>query len=121
MRKIALAFILLSPVCFAQTASTSVAGKWKVHSSVAGNDSDAECTFSQTAADLAGSCTSDQGTSKLTGKVTGASVTWSYSSDYNGTTLTIKFTGNLKDGKISGEMSVDPFGVTGDFTAEPVK
>jgi hypothetical protein len=51
--------------------------------------------------------------------VDGAKVTWSFESEYNGTPLTIKYTAALDAtvGKIAGTVSVDPFGVEGDFTA----
>jgi hypothetical protein len=34
-----------------------------------------------------------------------------------GTALTLNYKGTLAHGKIAGEVTVDPFGVTGDFTA----
>ena len=38
--------------------------------------------------------------------------------DYNGSPLTLTYTATLDDsGKIAGNVEVDPFGVTGDFTA----
>ncbi len=98
-------------------------GKWKVHSSIAGNDSDSECTFTQKDNDLTGSCSTDQGSSKATGKVDGTKITWSYDSEYNGSPLTVKFSGTLDSaaGKIAGSVSVEQFGVDGDFTATTVK
>ena len=95
--------------------------KWKLHQSIAGNDNDSECTFTQKDNDLTGSCTADQGTVTLAGKVDGKKVSWSYDSEYNGTPLTVKFTGTLDSDKITGEVEVDPFSVTGDFTATQVK
>jgi len=122
MRKFAIALLLaLAPSTFAQTAAPDVTGKWTVVSSIAGNESTSTCTFAQTGSDMSGSCVSEQGTVKITGKVEGTSVSWSYNSDYNGTALTLRYKGKLADGKITGEASVDPFGVSGDFTATPVK
>ena len=49
-------------------------------------------------------------------------MTWKYESEYNGSPLTLTYTGTLDDsGKIAGSVDVDPFGVTGDFTATPSK
>ena len=58
----------------------------------------------------------------VTGTVDGKKVTWKYDSDYNGTALTLTYTATLDDSdKISGSVEVQPFGVSGDFTATPVK
>jgi hypothetical protein len=95
-------------------------GKWKIHSSIAGNESDSECTLTQKGNDISGTCKTAEGKdSKATGKVDGVEVTWSFESDYNGTPLTIKYKAKLDAtvGKITGTVGVDPFGVEGDFTA----
>jgi hypothetical protein len=100
--------------------SPSLTGKWKIHSSIAGNDSDSECTLTQTDNDVSGTCKTAEGKdAKATGKVDGAKASWSFESEYNGTPLTIKYTATLDAtvGKIAGTVSVDPFGVEGDFTA----
>jgi hypothetical protein len=119
MKNIALiALLSLTVVGTAQSNAPSLTGKWKVHASIAGNDSDSECTFAQTGADLAGTCgVAEQGTVKITGKVDGKKVTWSYTSEYNGTTLTMKYSGTVAADKITGEVTVDPDAVTGEFTA----
>ena len=117
MTKLIAALLLMIPTLAIAQTPTSIAGKWKVTSTIAGNESSLDCTFTQTGTDLAGSCIGEQGSVKVTGKVDGASVSWSYASDYNGTALTITYKGKLTDGKITGEAAVDPFGVTGEFTA----
>jgi hypothetical protein len=120
VKKIAILLLCVSAFAIASAQDTSsFAGKWKVHSSIAGNDSDMVCTFTLTDNDLAGTCKGDQSDLKITGKVDGKKVTWSYNSDYNGTALTVKYDGTLDAGKITGSVSVDPFGVGGDFTATP--
>jgi hypothetical protein len=115
--------LLISAVALATAADTaSIAGKWQVHSSTAGQDSDSTCTFTQKDTDLTGTCVSDQGTANLTGRVDGRKVTWSYKSDYQGTPLTVNFSGTLSsDNKIAGTISVPEFSVDGDFTANPAK
>jgi hypothetical protein len=119
MKKTAISVLLVSAFAFAQAQdnSSSLAGKWKIHSSIAGNDSDMTCTFAQTNNDLSGTCVSEQGNIKLTGKVDGKKVNWSYQSEYNGSPLTVKYEGNLDTAKIAGTVTVDPFGMSGDFTA----
>ena len=121
MKKLALV-LLVSSFGVAYAADSPAAGKWAVHSSIAGNESDQTCTFAQTGKVLSGTCVNDDKTSvKITGTVEGAKVTWTYHTDYNGTDLTIKYSGTLAEGKITGDANVDPFGVSGDFTAKVVK
>jgi hypothetical protein len=100
----------------------SMTGQWNVHNSIAGNESDMECKFVQTENKLAGSCKSPEKEVQITGSIDGNKVTWKYDSDYNGTPITLTYTATLDDsGKIAGSVDVDPFGVTGDFTATPSK
>ncbi len=117
MKTIILSLVLTTSIAFAQTQTASVNGTWKVHSTVAGNESDSTCTFSQKETALTGTCSSEQGDSKLTGKIDGQQVSWTYISDYNGTALTVKYTGKLAGDKITGTETIEPFGVSGDFTA----
>ncbi len=122
---------LFASVLLASAAVTSLAAdnasltaKWKTHSSIAGNDSDGECTLTQTDKDLTGTCKTSEGKdATVTGNVDGTKVTRSFDSEYNGTPLTIKYIGTLDSaaGKIAGTVSVDPCGVDGDFTASLAK
>jgi len=124
MRTLFLSALLASAAVASLAAgNASVSGKWKIHNNIVGNESDVECTFTQTGNDLTGSCTSDQGTVKTTGKVDGMKVTWSYDSEYNGTPLTVNYSATLDSAadKFSGTVSVEQFGVDGDFTATQEK
>ena len=111
--------LLLSTVAFAAPADTvSMAGKWHIHSSIAGNDSESDCTFEQKDGNLSGTCTSNNGSVNITGKVDGKKVTWSYKSEYNGSPLTVTHEGMLNGSdKIFGTASVPEYSVDGDFTA----
>src|SRR5438270_4577448 len=101
--------------------SSGVAGKWKVHNNIAGNESDQDCTFLQTDKVLTGNCKGDNSEVKITGTIDGKKITWKFDSEYNGTPLTLTYTGTLDDsGNIQGDVQVDPMGVTGDFKASPV-
>lgn len=101
----------------------SLTGKWNLHNTVAGSESDQVCTLVQTDNKITGSCKSQDGKDlAVTGSLDGNKATWKYDSDYNGTTLTLTYTVTLDDsGKVAGSVQVDPFGVSGDFTATPVK
>jgi len=121
--------LLLLPSLFAAAAVFAVAadtaplsGKWEIRQSIAGNDSSAACTFTQNDKELTGTCNSAEGgTVKISGKVNDKTVSWTFNSEYNGTPLTVKYTGTLDSARITGTVSVEPFGVDGEFTATQSK
>jgi hypothetical protein len=102
-------------------ASDSVAGKWQIHQSIVGNDSDLSCTFAQSGDELSGTCDGAMGSVKISGKVAENKVTWTVQTEYNGAPLTMKYSGTLASAKMTGGVSVDPYGVEGEFTATPAK
>jgi len=118
-------FLAFSALSFAASAFAAgppnLTGSWTVHNSVAGNDSDQECKFVLADKTLTGSCKSQEDKDlPVTGTLEGNKLTFKYDSDYNGTPLTLTYTATLEDsGKIAGTLEVQPFGVTGDFTATP--
>ena len=113
--------LLFASSAFAAGAP-SLTGQWTVHQNIANNESDQECKFVQTDDKLTGSCKSNDKDVQITGSIDGTKLTWKYDSDYNGTPLTLTYTATLDDsGKIAGSVEVQPFGVTGDFTASPSK
>jgi hypothetical protein len=120
MKKLfASAALLFASTAFA-AGSHDLTGKWKMHTNVAGNEGDQECKFLQTDNKLTGTCKGTEHESPITGSVDGDKVSWKYDSEYNGSPLTLSFSGTLDaSGKIAGGVDVDPFGVTGEFTAIP--
>ena len=119
---LAIAVLAFASSAFAAGAP-SLSGQWAVHNSIAGNESDQNCTFVQTDNKLAGSCKNAEGKDlAVTGSIDGNKVTWQYDSEYNGSPLTLVYTATLDDsGKIAGSVEVQPFNVSGDFTATPSK
>jgi hypothetical protein len=115
--------LLFSASAFAAGAP-SLSGDWNIHNSIAGNENDQQCKFVQTDNTLTGSCKSADGNKDvpISGSLDGKKVTWKYESDYNGSPLTLVYTATLDDsGKIAGDVEVQPFGITGEFTATPAK
>ena len=111
--------LLISSTAFA-AGTPNLTGQWTVHNSIAGNESDQDCKFVQTDNKLTGSCKDTEKEVQVTGSIDKNKVTWTYQSEYNGTPLTLTYTGTLDDSsKIAGSVEVSPFGVTGDFTAVP--
>lgn len=123
MKKAISAAVLFFCAAAVAVAAPNLTGQWSVHNSIAGNESDQQCTFVQTDAKLTGACKSEEGKDlPVTGTLDGNKLTWKYDSEYNGSPLTLTYTATLDDtGKISGSVEVDPYGVTGDFTAMPSK
>jgi len=118
---IALSALLLASAAFA-AGTPNLTGQWSVHNSIAGSESDQECKFIQTETKLTGACKSTEKEVQISGSIDGNRVTWKYESEYNGTPLTLTYKGTIDDsGKIAGSVDVDPFGVSGDFTAAPSK
>ena len=119
----ALSTLLVTASAFA-AGGPGLSGQWSVHNSIAGNESDQTCKFVETDNKIAGTCKGENADKdvQVTGSVDGDKVTWKYDMDYNGSPLTLTYTATLDDsGKIAGSVEVDPFGVTGDFTATPEK
>ncbi len=120
-RLLAASALLFASSAFAATAP-SLTGNWTVHNSIAGSESEQECKFVQTDDKLSGTCTSTEKDVQVTGSITANKLTWKYESEYNGTPLTLIYTATLDDSvKISGSVEVQPYSVTGDFTATPSK
>ena len=122
MKKLLASSVLLFASFVFAAGAPNLTGQWTVHNSIAGNESDQECKFVQTENKLTGTCGVEEQEVRITGSIDGNKVTWKYESEYNGSPLTLTYTGTLDDsGKIAGSVDVDPFGVTGDFTATPSK
>ena len=120
MKTLLVSLLLGAAALAAPADNPKFAGKWQVHSSIAGTEVDMVCTFTQKDDALAGNCVSDQGTVEITGKVNGDKVSWSYKTEYQGTPLTVKYDGAVdSDNKIKGSVDVPEFGVGGDFAAVP--
>jgi hypothetical protein len=114
---VASAALLFATSAFA--ASASLTGQWSIHNNIAGNESDQQCKLVQADNKITGACkTADGGEAQVTGSIDGNKATWKIDMDYNGTALTLTYTGTVDDaGKVAGSVEVQPFGVSGDFTA----
>lgn len=122
MKKLFASTALLFASSSFAAGAPGLTGLWTVHNSIAGNESDQECTFVQAEDKLTGSCKTTDKEVQVTGSLDGKKVTWKYESEYNGSPLTLIYTATLDDSeKIAGSVEVQPFGVTGDFTATPLK
>lgn len=114
-------FILTFASLSAFAAGGSVAGTWKVEGSVAGNAVETTCSIKQDDKKLTGTCKGADGVeSAVTGEVTDKNVKWEFKRDFNGSEITLIFTGALDDKatNITGKINVQPFGIDGDFTAK---
>lgn len=121
MKKLLASSTLLFACSAFAAGAPNLTGDWSIHNSIAGNESDQQCTLAQKDNAISGSCKSAEGKDlTVTGSVDGSKVTWKYDSEYNGSPLTMIYTATIDDsGKVAGSVEVQPFGVTGDFTATP--
>jgi hypothetical protein len=111
-------FAISTPAADAPT----IAGEWNIHQSIAGNENDENCTFSVAEGKIAGTCKVNEQTPKVTGTVDGKKLTWNFNVEYQGSTLTLTYTASLDDAdKFTGSVDVQPYGVSGDFTAQRAK
>lgn len=102
--------------------SPDLTGQWALHNSIAGNESDMDCDFSQEETKVSGSCKGVGQTMKVAGSVDGQKVSWKFNAEYQGDTLTLTYNATVDDPeKISGTVDVQPYDVSGDFTAKRVK
>lgn len=115
---IALAFLAAVPAV-AAAPDTTVSGTWTISGDVQGTAVEESCTIVQQDLLLTGSCDTQSGKYDLKGKVDGKTVSYSHGGKYEGSDFVITYTGKLADdGTIGGTMDVDPFNVTGNFTAK---
>ncbi len=107
------------PALAAAPDDVDVTGNWTLSGEVSGVTVNETCTLAQKATVLTGSCKTDTGNYDTTGKLDGKTATFKHGGTYQGTDLTITYTGKLNaDGSMSGTMDVDPFNVTGSFNAK---
>lgn len=117
MKKIGMIGLLAASLALAD--GSSVAGKWKVHSSASGNESNTTCEFTQKDTAISGTCTTSRGkVVPVSGKVDGQNVTWTYKSEYDGGPLTLTYKGKFATAKtINGSLTVEEMSIEGEFSA----
>ena len=115
-----LAFVLAFSTLSLAGQDVTVSGTWKISGEVVGNSLDQTCTFTQDGNKLKGTCTAPDGGKALeaTGEVAAKQVTWKYNSQYNGEALTITYSGKLEGEELKGTIDVQPYAVSGSFTAK---
>jgi hypothetical protein len=115
-------FVASAAIATAAADTATLEGKWSIHASVGGSDSEALCTFTQKETVLTGNCADNAGTFELNGKVDDKKVTWSYKTLYNGSPLLVEYEGTWDPtGKMSGTVNVPDYAVSGEFSATQSK
>ncbi|HEX9781181.1 MAG TPA: hypothetical protein VGA56_00420 [Opitutaceae bacterium] len=100
-----------------------VAGKWEIEMEMVGNASTSTLTLKQDGQKLTGSLSGPEGQEQpVTGKVDGEKITFSYVGDWQGSELNVTYVGKLNStGAITGMCEVQPFGISGEFSAKRAK
>lgn len=118
MKKLLIGSLFLLVTSAFGVAAAKVTGQWKVHNSIAGNESDQDCTFAVADNKVTGNCKAEDRNMPVSGSIDGNKITWKLETEYNGGPLTMTYTATLDDSdKIAGAVEVQPYGVTGEFTA----
>ena len=112
---------LVFAALYAAPAADSLPGNWQITGDVMGNPLKETCTIKQSGTVLSGSCTNEQGGPwAVTGEAKEGKITFRHEGDYQGTTLTLVYSGTLASPKeFKGTLEVQPFGATGTFSAAP--
>src|ERR1035441_7421143 len=109
MKIILAASVLLATSTAFAAGAPNLTGKWAIHSSIAGNESDMTCNFTLTDTKLTGSCKSSDKDTPITGSVDDSKITWKYDTDHDGTAITLTYTATLSDSeRFSGDVDVAP-------------
>lgn len=99
-------------------AANSVTGKWDVQTEVMGNPGAAVCALKQEDDKISGTCTMGGADQPVTGQVADGKITFKHAAEYEGNALTITYTGKIEsETALSGDVMVNPFGVSGTFKA----
>ena len=117
MKRIVIAFALISAVAVHAQDNAWMNGKWNIHTEMYGRSSDTPCVFTQRGSDLTGICESPAGSMKVAGKVDGSKVSWSYTAGYGGVQITMTTSGTLNGGKITGRVTASAGGMDAPVTA----
>jgi hypothetical protein len=111
------AFVLLATT---SAGAGDVSGEYKVRNDIAGNVSEMTCTLTQKESAVTGNCVTEQGqTVEIAGNTQEDKIDWVFKSLYEGNPITLTYKGSIAEGKISGNVTVEEFNVTGEFTATP--
>lgn len=98
----------------------SVNGTWQLKGDVVGNPLNEICTIHQSGTALTGSCQiQDRAPYPLEGEFKDGKITFKHGGDYEGTALTMVYTGTVAANEIKGTVEVQPFSASGSFTATP--
>ena len=113
------ALVLAGASLTAQAAgSSSFSGRWKIHLSIPGHNSDFYCTFTQISQVLGGNCATEVGNANVSGKFDGRNVSWAYTVKVSGQLITSNYSGTLDaSGKVSGGLSIPGMHAQFPFTA----
>lgn len=115
---LALAVASLMQVAPADTAQD----RWRIEGEVSGFPIRMDCTVQVVNTVLSGNCGSgDEGSVEIRGTVEGERVNFSHGAEYEGEPITVLYSGTAEsETEVRGSVDVQPFGVTGWFTARQI-
>lgn len=116
--KIVARFLILLTASGLLIAEQNLTGKWTIHNTIGGEESELQCNVVQSGDVLRGTCKVEGHEVELTGSVNGSRVSWQYEFELYGSSMTTTYTAAVTGTKkIRGSVEVQPIGFTGDFEA----
>lgn len=114
--------VTLAAILHAAPAADTIPGSWHFTGDISGFPLDQVCTFAQSGATITGSCSAEGGVEiPVFGEMTQDTLVFEHESEYEGEPLTVIYTGTLSSStELKGSIYVEPFAVSGYFTARPV-
>lgn len=103
------------------TPADTTSQTWQLQGDVSGFPINSTCTVRVVDTALSGTCTSEGSDYAIAGTVVGENVSFSHESDYEGQPIQVTYTGTAQsETEVRGTIDVQPFNVTGYFTARHV-
>jgi hypothetical protein len=115
-----LALMMAVPAVAAAPANVDITGTWSLAAEVSGVSVAETCALTQsTDGKITGSCDTPTGKYDTTGTIADNTATLQHGGVYDGTKLVMTYTGKVgSDGAMTGTLDVDPFNVSGSFSAK---
>ena len=105
-------------------AADTIPGSWHFQGDISGFPLNQVCTFTLAGTALSGRCVSADGDAngiEILGEAKDGNISFQHGGEYEGEPLTVTYNGKVESAtQMRGTILVEPFDVTGYFTATPV-
>lgn len=116
--------LTLATLLHTAAAADTIPGSWRFQGDISGFPLNQVCTFELAGTALSGRCVSADGDAsgtEILGEAKDGSISFQHTGEYEGEPLTVTYNGKVESAtQMRGTILVEPFDVTGYFTATPV-